>query len=52
MPRTQSGEFSANNGLPGVPEMEELEKLKLEKELLGFSFLSSGRYLARTGSAP
>ena len=36
---TQSGEFSANNGLPEVPEMEELEKLKLEKELLGF-FLS------------
>ena len=36
---TQSGEFSANNGLPDVPEMEELEKLKLEKELLGF-FLS------------
>jgi DNA polymerase-3 subunit alpha len=34
-----SGEFSPNNGLPDVPEMEELEKLKLEKELLGF-FLS------------
>jgi DNA polymerase III subunit alpha len=36
---SDSGEFSPNNGLPDVPEMEELEKLKLEKELLGF-FLS------------
>ena len=35
----ESVEFSGNNGLPEVPEMEELEKLKLEKELLGF-FLS------------
>ena len=50
---TQSVEFSGNNGLPEVPEMEELEKLKLEKELLGF-FLSgsSGRYFARPWSAP
>ena len=31
--------FSAKQSLPQVPEMEELEKLKLEKELLGF-FLS------------
>ena len=34
-----AGEFSATSGLPDIPEMEELEKLKLEKELLGF-FLS------------
>jgi len=34
-----SAEFSPNNGLPDVPEMDELEKLQLEKQLLGF-FLS------------
>jgi DNA polymerase-3 subunit alpha len=32
-------DFSPAQSLPDVPEMEELEKLKLEKELLGF-FLS------------
>jgi DNA polymerase-3 subunit alpha len=32
-------DFSSAQSLPDVPEMEELEKLKLEKELLGF-FLS------------
>ena len=31
-----SAEFSPNNGLPDVPEMDELEKLQLEKQLLGF----------------
>ena len=32
-------DFSTNQPRPEIPEMEELEKLKLEKELLGF-FLS------------
>lgn len=35
----QVDNFSAKQSRPQVPEMEELEKLKLEKELLGF-FLS------------
>ena len=34
-----SNDFSPAQSLPEVPEMDELEKLKLEKELLGF-FLS------------
>ena len=34
--------FSAKQSLPQVPEMEELEKLKLEKELLQFSFQDTG----------
>ena len=35
----EANDFSPTQSLPEVPEMEELDKLKLEKELLGF-FLS------------
>ena len=37
--KVDTPDFSQNNPVSGIPEMEELEKLKLEKELLGF-FLS------------